>query len=69
LERELPDDAWGWHTAKAVGERAGVSTTTARKYLKIMRGKRYVRCIGTHRAEFFQPIIAPHDVAVSPGED
>lgn len=57
LEDGLAHDAWGWHSAGDVAEKAGVSRTTAKKYLDMMYKMGNVRSIGTRRSgHFYQPI-------------
>ena len=57
LEDALDDDAWGWHSAGEVAEEAGVSRTTAKKYLDMMYEMKKVRSIGNRKSgHFYQPI-------------
>lgn len=57
LEDALTPDDWGWHSAGEVAEKAGVSRTTAKKYLDMMYEMNSVRSIGTRKSgHFYQPI-------------
>lgn len=59
IHEELKEGDWGWHSAGQVARRAGVSTTTARKYLDLMYEMGKVRSIGLRgTGYFYQPILA-----------
>lgn len=57
LEDALAPDAWGWHSAGEVAEKAGVSRNTARKYLNKLYEMKHVRSIGRAKTGYFyQPV-------------